>query len=176
MNFIKGFDRALGKFLRGMSIFSLSALFFLVLGNVVFRFIPVFSFGWFDEIVEMMFAYFVFYGSAALWREGEHFVVYLIPSRFKGKARKALDIAISIINILFFLTLFIYSLKLTVIATDWTPIFRLPKRILYSCMPISGFIMLLYSIASFICRLKFKDKVKECPMEESLEQKEPLTY
>lgn len=154
MDFFKSLDKTLGKFLRGMSIFSLSALFFLVLGNVVFRFIPIFSFGWFDEIVEMMFAYFVFYGSAALWREGQHFVVYLIPSKFKGNVRRAFDIAINVINILFFLTLFIYSLKLTVIATDWTPIFRLPKRILYSCMPISGFIMLLYSIASFIEQLK----------------------
>lgn len=174
MGFIRSFDRILGKFLRGMSIFSLSALFFLVLGNVVFRFIPVFSFGWFDEIVEMMFAYFVFYGSAALWREGEHFVVYLIPSKFKGNAKRAFDIIISIINILFFLTLFLYSLKLTIIASDWTPIFRLPKRILYSCMPVSGFIMLLYSVASFICQLGFKSEAKECPVEGSLKQKESL--
>ncbi|KUK14138.1 MAG: TRAP transporter small permease subunit [Synergistetes bacterium] len=158
MTFLNKLDRFMGKFLRFMSLFSLVALFFLVLGNVVFRFIPIFSFGWFDEIVEMMFAYFVFYGSAALWREGEHFVVYLIPSKFKGNARRAFDITIGIINILFFLVFFLYSLELTIRATDWTPIFRLPKRILYSCMPVSGFIMLLYSIASFISCFR-----KECP-------------
>lgn len=174
MDFIRSFDKALGKFLRAMSIFSLGALFFLVLGNVVFRFIPIFSFGWFDEIVEMMFAYFVFYGAAALWREGEHFVVYLIPSKFKGKVRKAFDITISVINVIFFLVLFLYSLKLTIIATDWTPIFRLPKRILYSCMPVSGAIMLLYSVVSFICQFRFRSKPEECPIEGSTEQRETI--
>jgi len=158
---LKDLDKLLSKFLRFMSIFSLSALFFLVLGNVVFRFIPIFSFGWFDEIVEMMFAYFVFYGSADLWREREHFVVCLIPAKFKGNVRRAFDITIAIINILFFLVFFWYSLELTLRATDWTPIFRLPKRILYSSMPISGFIMLIYSVASFLSCFK-----RECPPSE----------
>ena len=42
------------------------------------------SFGWFDEIVEMLIARVVFLG-AALRRENEHFVVVFLPDYLKGK-------------------------------------------------------------------------------------------
>ncbi len=151
---IRSFDQKLGKLLRALSVLSLSALFVLLIGNVFFRFVPIFSFGWFDEIVELMFAYFVFYGAAALWREKEHFQVYFIPSKLKGKWRKAIDTMIDVINIAFLSMLFYYGLDLTIRAADWTPIFKLPKRIWYSCIPISSLLMLIYSTFSLYSRFK----------------------
>jgi TRAP-type C4-dicarboxylate transport system permease small subunit len=41
---------------------------------------------------------------------------------------------------------FYYSLRLTVLAQDVTNVFAISKRILYSCMPVAGAIMIIYSI------------------------------
>lgn len=140
-------DRFLGRILRGISVVTLALLFLLLIGNVFFRFVPVFSFGWFDEIVEMIFAYFVFFGSAALWREKEHFVLTLVPDMLKGKASgRFLTVAIECVSLVFFGVLFFYGLELTLRASDQTPIFKMSKKLLYLCIPVSSLFMLLYSI------------------------------
>jgi TRAP-type C4-dicarboxylate transport system permease small subunit len=46
----------------------------------------------------------------------------------------------------FVVIFFYYSLRLTILARDVTNVFAIPKRILYSCLPVSGAIMILYSI------------------------------
>lgn len=146
-------DNYIGKLLQLISLVSLGFLFLLLIGNVFFRFVPVFSFGWFDEIVEMVFAYFVFFGSAALWREGEHFRLTLIPDSLKGtRTGKILDISIEVISMIFFFVLFYYSAELTMKANDQTPIFKLSKKLLYVCIPVSSFCMLFYSVLTLFKR------------------------
>jgi len=161
-------DRATGKALRGISVLCLGFLFFLLLGNVFFRFVPIFSFGWFDEIVEMVFAYFVFFGSAALWRERQHFRVCLFPDTLQGRWKRILDLCIEGCSVLFFLVLFIYSTELTLRATDQTPIFKMSKRILYLCMPVSSFIMLIYSSVSLVSTWRGKPDNQEGCLEETV--------
>jgi len=161
-------DRVVGKTLRGISMIALALLFFLLLGNVFFRFVPIFSFGWFDEIVEMVFAYFVFFGSAALWREREHFRVCLVPDTLKGKWKRFIDLFIEGCGVLFFFILLVYSIELTLRATDQTPIFKLSKRILYLCVPFSSFVMLIYATLSFASRLRGKPDDREGCLEESV--------
>ena len=148
-------DMYLGKALRCISIVSLAVLFLLLSGNVFFRFVPVYSFGWFDEIVELFFVYFVFFGAAALFRINEHFIIDLIPNALKGKlAGRALMIGIEIVNIAFFLILMYFSLQLTLRADDQSPIFKLSKRWFYGCMPLTSLIMFFYSIRNLVRRLK----------------------
>jgi TRAP-type C4-dicarboxylate transport system permease small subunit len=53
---------------------------------------------------------------------------------------------IELLVICFVVIFFYYSLKLTILAQDVTNVFAIPKRILYSCLPISGAVMILYSI------------------------------
>ena len=50
------------------------------------------------------------------------------------------------IVLVFALIFFYYSLRLTVLAQDVTNVFAISKRILYSCMPVAGAIMIIYSI------------------------------
>jgi TRAP-type transport system small permease protein len=41
---------------------------------------------------------------------------------------------------------FYYSFELTKRAQDVTNVFAIPKKVLYSCLPVSGLIMVIYSI------------------------------
>ncbi len=77
-------DGALGMSLRGAGLFAIVALWILVTAMVLFRFLPIFSMGWSDEIVELLFAWMVFICSAELCRQRKHFIVDLIPNMIAG--------------------------------------------------------------------------------------------
>jgi TRAP-type C4-dicarboxylate transport system permease small subunit len=53
---------------------------------------------------------------------------------------------IELLVLCFALIFFYYSLRLTLLAQDVTNVFAIPKRVLYSCLPVSGIIMIVYSL------------------------------
>ncbi len=62
------------------------------------------------------------------------------------RMRSGYRIVIELLVLCFVAIFFYYSLRLTLLARDVTNVFAIPKRVLYSCLPVSGAIMLLYSI------------------------------
>jgi len=142
----RSFDTLFGSFLRAVSMSCLVVISVLMTLNVFTRFFPLFSMSWFDEILEGVFAWMIFIGAAALWRENEHFTVTFLPEWLHGTRRGyLLEVSIHLISILFLLIFTYYSLNLTLRANDTTPILMMSKRLLYVCMPISGIIMVGYS-------------------------------
>ncbi|MBC7188956.1 TRAP transporter small permease [Candidatus Aerophobetes bacterium] len=121
-------------------------LLLLVAGNVLVRFVPFTSLGWSDEIVEWMFAWLVFICAAALWRENEHFRVDWIPSKLKGRKNYFLHFIIELISLSFLFFFTYQGWRLTLSCDATTPIFKLPYRILYLGIPVSGIIMFGYSL------------------------------
>jgi TRAP-type C4-dicarboxylate transport system permease small subunit len=120
--------------------------------NVLNRLIPVTSFHWLDEIVELCFAAMTFYGTAAVWIKKGHYsagnwVERLIQNRI---AAGLFRIFIEIVSLVFFCILLRYSFNLTVNTREVTAVFQIPRSAVYSCMPISAGIMVLYSLSFFI--------------------------
>ena len=148
MGLLKSIDRVVLKALMAFTITLFFFLTILISANVFVRFFPVVSLHWFDEIIELLYAYLVFYGAAALWITHDHFGVGdWIERRIKDvKTRSIYKIAIELLVLCFVVVFFYYSLRLTLLARDVTNVFAIPKRVLYSCLPISGAIMLLYSL------------------------------
>lgn len=145
--FLAGCDRVLLFSLRSICICCFSLLLLLLAGNVFVRYFPVTAFYWFDEVVEWMFAWMVFFGAAALWARGEHFRLEWINEKLKGTRTGHLVAAAFELISLFFIFIFFYqAFQLTALARDWTPVFNVSRRYLYVCMPISGLIMVIYSI------------------------------
>ena len=123
----------------------------LLSGNVFVRIVPVAAFYWFDEVVEWMFAWMVFFGAATLWARDEHFRLEWISDKLKGTPAGHLSAtAIEVVS-LAFIAIFCYqSLQLTLLARDWTPVFNVSRRFLYVCIPISGGIMVGYSLRNIV--------------------------
>ncbi len=144
-------DGMAGSVMRVICIGCITLLLLLLSGNVLFRFVPIISMGWYDEIVEMLFAWLVFIGAAVLWRDNSHFRVDWLYSKIEHRtAGSILGIFIESAS-LFFLSVMAYQgLRLTMLANDWTPILKLPKRILYIDIPIAGTLMMLYSIRNVV--------------------------
>ena len=148
MGSLKRIDKVILKTLMVVTITIFVFLTILISANVFVRFFPIVSLHWFDEIIELLYAYLVFYGSAALWISHEHFGVGdWIEKRIRNiRIRSVYKIIIELLVLCFVVIFFYYSLRLTLLARDVTNVFAIPKRVLYSCLPVSGAIMILYSI------------------------------
>ena len=145
---LKSIDKVILSTLKVITTTCFVFLTILISANVFVRFFPVASLHWFDEIIELLYAYLVFYGAAALWILREHFGVGdWIEKRIKNRRmRYGYKMIIELLVICFAVIFFDYSLRLTILARDVTNVFAIPKRVLYSCLPISGLIMIIYSI------------------------------
>lgn len=151
MELVKSIDRLIGNFLKWGSVVLLAIVFILLIANVFFRFFPIVSFGWFDEVIEMLIAWMVFLGAAALWRENDHFAITFLPELVQGKkSGYALEILINLISLIFIGIFTYYSFNLTLRAADWTPVINMPKKLLYASMPIAGIFMVFYSIRNIV--------------------------
>ncbi len=153
LNALKKIDRMVLAALKALTITLFLLLSLLVCANVFVRFVPVVSLHWFDEIVEMLYAALIFYGAAALWITREHFSLGdWIGSKVirDARARHLYRLVIEVLVLVFVLVFFYYSFRLTLMARDVTNVFAIPKRILYSCMPIAGAVMVVYSIRNII--------------------------
>ena len=148
-------DRTLVFSLRLVCVCCFSLLLLLLSGNVFVRYFPVAAFYWFDEVVEWAFAWMVFFGAAALWARDEHFKLEWINKKIKGTpAGYLVSVGLELISLFFLLIFFYQALRLTLLAKDWTPVFNVSRRYLYVCMPISGFIMVVYSIRNVLRELR----------------------
>ena len=140
-------DRVVGIALRGGSSFCIASLWIIVTAIVLFRFLPIFSMGWTDEIVELLFAWMVFIGAAELCRQRKHFTVDLIPNMIAGtRTGHVLNIVIQLLALAFLLVFTYEGALLAIQATDRSPVFEYPKTIWYMSIPISGIIMVGYTL------------------------------
>jgi len=154
---LKNIDRVLGVVLRLGSSICLVGLLIIISAIVFIRFVPFTSMGWTDEIVEFAFAWMVFLCSAELWRRKTHFRVEVITDWLRGsKGGRVLEILLSVIALLFLLVFTYEGALLAMKATDRSPIFEYPRTLWYMSIPISGMIMIGYTIRDLIVFLRGK--------------------
>lgn len=143
-------DRLVLATLKTFTIAIFLLLTVLISANVFMRFVPLFSMHWFDEIIELLYAYLVFFGAAALWISRDHLKIGDWVSgriiRTPG-AQKVYRLLLEATALVFALIFTVYSAKLTRLALDVTNVFAIPKKVLYACMPIAGAIMVVYAVA-----------------------------
>jgi TRAP-type C4-dicarboxylate transport system permease small subunit len=156
LNVLRAVDRFVLVLLKAFTILCFTLLTILISANVLVRFLPVVSLHWFDEIIELLYAYLIFYGAAALWITREHFSIGdWISGRLirNPKLIRVYRLLLECLVLVFALIFLYYSQRLTDLAMDVTNVFALPKKILYSCMPISGLVMAVYSVRNIILEI-----------------------
>ena len=151
-------DSVVGAALRWISVGCMVLLLMVLSGVVFIRFVPIATLSWSDEIIEWAFAWMVFIGAAALWRENEHFYVEALEKRLEGRVSgMVLRFFVQAASIVFFVFFTYFSLSLTLKANDRSPMLEWSRRLWYFSMPLAGSIMVLYSfrnIIRLICRGK----------------------
>lgn len=153
---LRWIDKVILNALKSVTITAFILLTILITANVFVRFFPIVSLHWFDEIIELLYAYLVFYGAAALWITREHISVgdWLSGRILKNeRVRHLYGVIVESLVLCFVVIFFYYAMQLTERALDVTNVFAIPKKILYSCMPISGAVMVLYSIRNIMVEM-----------------------
>ncbi|MDR0823202.1 MAG: TRAP transporter small permease [Endomicrobium sp.] len=118
--------------------------------------LPMNSFHWFDEIVELLISALSFFGAAALWAVKGHFAVGdWISSRLPGNvSRVTYKAIVTLVSVIFMATFLWFSVKLCLQTTELSTVFQIPKWVMYGSMPISAVIMLSYSVAQLVGNIK----------------------
>lgn len=135
--------------MRWIAMASLVGLLAIVCALILLR-IGVFSvsLNWTDEIVELLFAWMVFLGSAIVWGRREHIVVDLIPQMLAGtRAGRVLEFVACILCLAFLVVLTWYGALLTLQARGNTsPMLTLPRELWYAAIPIAGLVMIAHTL------------------------------
>jgi TRAP-type C4-dicarboxylate transport system permease small subunit len=152
---INRFDKGLTLVLEWICIILFAAITVIMTLNIVVRFVPIMSMHWFDEILELLYGALIFYGAAAVWVAHGHFSVGDWISKFLKNvwARFAYRLLVELMSLIFIAIFFKYSLELTINTEEQTTAFALSRKWLYACMPITGGIMVLYSIKNMYLEL-----------------------
>jgi len=148
-------DRVLATVLKYLTVTLFVVLTAIITANILLRVFPITSLHWMDEIVEMCFAGLVFYGAAGVWMVKGHFSVGdWIGKRVKSlRARSLYRLLVEVLSLLFVAVLFKYSLELTLRSGEVSSVFQIPKRVFYSAIPVSAFIMMVYSIFNVVTQV-----------------------
>lgn len=154
---MKQLTNAFGSCLRAVPIACLAVLFVLLFVNVIARTFQLAGFAWFDEIVQGLFAWMVFAGAAALWRDQQHFQVLWLPDSLPPAASRGLRVVITLLGLCFLAAMTWYGATLTLKARAVTPILSLPTSLFYAAIPISGAVMIAYSLRDLFKLLSQKD-------------------
>jgi TRAP-type C4-dicarboxylate transport system permease small subunit len=144
---LENVDRRIGRILYWGAIGCLIVLFVAISGGVFSRFVPFMSMGWFDEIVEFAFAWMIFLGVAALWRERSHFFVEMILKWLSSSSfGPKLEISLHFLSLVFLLVFTYEGVALTSRVNETSAILEIPKASFYIVMPIAGFLMVGYTL------------------------------
>lgn len=140
-------ERLLGAALRAFSIACLVLLTVLLVLNIVSRATGLFGMNWFDEVVSTVFAWLVFIGSCALWRERQHFAIELLTDASgKGRLARPHRIGVALVGLLFAVVLLVYGGQFVSRSFATTSVLELPQAWVYACLPFAGLLMTGYAL------------------------------
>ena len=115
---------------------------------------------WGDELPRFMLVWMTFYGGAGGLRRRSLANMSMVVDLFPSKPKKWIGVVVSCLNV-FLLAFFTYfAMKLTMqpaIAMQMSPAMGLPMRVVYSCMPIGMFLMIVQQIVLIIEDIRGKD-------------------
>ena len=154
-NTLNRIDQALMLVLEWVCIALFAAITIILTLNIVVRFFPFMSMHWFDEILELLYGALVFYGAAAVWVTHSHFSVGDWISKYlrSVRARFIYRLLVEVMSLVFIAIFFWYALELLLQTEERTTAFAMSKKWLYACMPITGGIMVLYTLKNMYLEL-----------------------
>lgn len=129
----------------------MAAIVLITLGAVWWRYVMNDPIAWIEQVSNMLFVWIVFIGSAVLYRRQLHiavdYFIVMLPERMHTTAYWAVEA----LNLAFIVTLFIYSLKLTIdVLPSTTGALDITPAYYYSSAPVACVMMMLFFIEKII--------------------------
>lgn len=151
MKWLHALDEGLMRVLRWFVTTLCVGIALILLVRVVVRFTPLtLPLSWTDEVVEWMMAWMIFTAATVILRNGDHFRIDLLQTRLGDRpATHIVNLGITALSFLFFLSLLYYSILLVIGATQFSPILKVSTRVPYLSIPVNCALMLCYLVRDF---------------------------
>lgn len=156
MELLRKADALFARILKVLVTLMCCGIAIILFIRVIIRFTPLLiPLSWTDEVVEFLMAWMIFTASTLIMRDGQHFKVDILQTKFKDKAwMDVVNILISVISAIFIASLFYYSVILVQKAVQFTPILKVSTKWLYLSIPVNCALMFCYCIRDIIRGIK----------------------
>lgn len=151
--------KGLRTILYWFSVVAMAIMLAVTFFSVISRYVFSFTFEWAEELSRFLFVWSVFLGSALIMGENGHLAVEFLPNKLKGKtAGLFVEFFIKMCSYIFIIILLTQGFKMTrMMMFQTSPGMGIPMGIIYSVIPVSSILMILYTIQDSIA---FVRKVK----------------
>ncbi len=148
--------KGLRTVLYWFSVVAMAIMLAVTFFSVISRYIFSFTFEWAEELSRFLFVWSVFLGSALIMGENGHLAVEFLPNKLKGKvAGLFVELFIKICSYIFIFILLTQGFKMTrMMMFQTSPGMGIPMGIIYSVIPLSSFLMILYTIQDSIAFIR----------------------
>ncbi len=137
------YSRVIWFFEQLLSIM-IGALALVVIGGVFFRYVLSDSLPWTDEVSGYMLVWVTFLGSVTALERGKHINFDAIMMALPKRPRRFLEIVADLFLFAFLGVLLVSGYQITTQLMNQTAVsFEMPMGLIYSIMPISGFLMMV---------------------------------
>ncbi len=141
------------KIMKTVTIFCLLGLLILVTLQVVARFLPAIIEPVSDDIIQLLNVWMIFLGAALIARSDGHVKIELLEDLLKNKeeAKLYLDLVTQLLVMTFLLFMVRSGVDMfRVSLTRKTPMLNLPQKWWYLPLPLSGVLMLFYTVVKIV--------------------------
>lgn len=101
---------------------------------------------WSDEVTRYLLIWSTFLGATVVYRHNGHISVTLLQDAVSPKAAKALRVLVHVICFVLFTVLLYYSTLYCIKLKKTATAMPIKMKYIYSCIPISMFIMMIHSL------------------------------
>lgn len=127
-------------------------IFCLTVTNVFCRYFLGWSFGWADELSRFLFIWIGFLGTALAFSRNEHVALKMFTNKLPPRFSRITD-TLAILVCIGLLAGFLWQGSVIVYHTvNRSPAIGIPMRIVYSCVPISAALGIIYGIERLFAR------------------------
>jgi TRAP-type C4-dicarboxylate transport system permease small subunit len=111
------------------------------------RYVLQATFQWYDEVARLCFVWMVFLGAASAVRRGAHFRLHLLIDRFGPRLRRANDLLVGLLVVVFGGVLVAGGVAMWPVARrQVTDSLELSMLWFYAALPVGGALMILFSL------------------------------
>ena len=153
MIFMKRLEDIVYKMFMGLASCCVGASLLLLTAQILSRHLRMNVLAPPDEIITLLFAWMVFIGAALLVRNNFHLRVELVDLFLQKRTFLQLlySIVVSLVILFFLFVMTSSGIKLFINSgTRTSPMLQLPQRLWYVVLPLSGVLMILYTITRLV--------------------------
>jgi TRAP-type C4-dicarboxylate transport system permease small subunit len=115
--------------------------------GVFSRYVLHATFQWYDEVARLCFVWMVFLGAAVAVRRGAHFRLHLLIDRFGPRLRRATDLVVALVVLLFGVVLVAGGVAMYPVARrQVSDSLELSMLWFHGALPVGGALMILFSL------------------------------